>query len=153
MINEIIQGDCLEVMKSIPDKSIDLILTDPPYNISKLNNNRDRSKFYSPIMRRESPLTYDFGDWDNMERQEFLSFTESWLSKCCQLIKDNGTIISFFNKEDISLLGWIAAKYDILGVNQIQPPHSEKLIISLLPSLCGLALKGLGLLISVIKKI
>ena len=29
------QGDCLELMKDIPDKSVDLILTDPPYNIGK----------------------------------------------------------------------------------------------------------------------
>ncbi len=28
-------GDCLEIMKSIPDKSIDLVLTDPPYGINK----------------------------------------------------------------------------------------------------------------------
>lgn len=33
-INKIIQGDCLEVMKQIPDNSIDLIVTDPPYGIS-----------------------------------------------------------------------------------------------------------------------
>jgi site-specific DNA-methyltransferase (adenine-specific) len=32
MINQIIQGDCLEVMKDIPDKSIDMILIDPPYS-------------------------------------------------------------------------------------------------------------------------
>lgn len=32
-INKVIQGDCLEVMKHIPDKSIDLVLTDPPYGI------------------------------------------------------------------------------------------------------------------------
>jgi len=32
-INKIIQGDCLEIMKQIPDKSIDLVLTDPPYGI------------------------------------------------------------------------------------------------------------------------
>lgn len=28
-------GDCLEVLKTIPDNSIDLVLTDPPYNIKK----------------------------------------------------------------------------------------------------------------------
>ena len=28
----IIQGDCLEIMKQLPDKSVDLVLTDPPYN-------------------------------------------------------------------------------------------------------------------------
>ena len=27
-------GDCLEVMKSMPDKSVDAVITDPPYNIS-----------------------------------------------------------------------------------------------------------------------
>jgi len=32
-INEIICGDCLDVMKDIPDKSIDLVLTDPPYGV------------------------------------------------------------------------------------------------------------------------
>jgi len=31
MINTVIQGDCLEVMKDIPDKSVDMVLTDPPF--------------------------------------------------------------------------------------------------------------------------
>jgi site-specific DNA-methyltransferase (adenine-specific) len=31
-MNQIIQGDCLEVMKDIPDKSIDMVLTSPPYD-------------------------------------------------------------------------------------------------------------------------
>jgi DNA modification methylase len=34
-IDHVIQGDYLEVMKQIPDNSIDLIFTDPPYNISQ----------------------------------------------------------------------------------------------------------------------
>lgn len=37
MINQVIQGDCLEVMKQMPDKSVDLVLTDPPYGINKEN--------------------------------------------------------------------------------------------------------------------
>jgi len=32
-INQIIQGDCLEVIKGIPDKSVDLVITDPPYKL------------------------------------------------------------------------------------------------------------------------
>ena len=32
------QGDCLEVMKELSDGSIDLIVTDPPYNVSRPNN-------------------------------------------------------------------------------------------------------------------
>ena len=30
--NKVIQGDCLEVMKGIPDKSVDMVLTSPPYD-------------------------------------------------------------------------------------------------------------------------
>ena len=46
-------GDCLERMKEIPDGSVDLILTDPPYNIAKQNN------FHT--MGRTG---IDFGEWD-----------------------------------------------------------------------------------------
>lgn len=109
----LIQGDCLEILKQIPDNSIDLILTDPPYNISKEGDNRDRSKLDSPSMRRSSSLNYDFGKWDNMDRESFLKFTEKWLEENCRVLKQNGTIISFFSKEDISFLGWVAKKYGI----------------------------------------
>jgi len=34
-INKIICGDCLEVMREMPDKCVDLVLTDPPYNVKK----------------------------------------------------------------------------------------------------------------------
>lgn len=34
-INKVICGDCLELMKQIPDKSIDLVFVDPPYNVGK----------------------------------------------------------------------------------------------------------------------
>ena len=37
MIN-LLKGDCLELMKSIPDGSVDLILTDPPYKMTKQGN-------------------------------------------------------------------------------------------------------------------
>ena len=110
-INKIHLGDCVELLRQIPDNSINLIIVDPPYNISKLNDNRDRSKLNSPIMRRESPLKYDFGEWDNKTREEFLDFTRTWLFQCCRVLKDGGTIISFFNKEDISYLGWTAKGY------------------------------------------
>lgn len=40
LINKITHGDCLEVMKTIPDKSIDLVLTDPPYGINYQSNMR-----------------------------------------------------------------------------------------------------------------
>lgn len=105
--NSIINADCMDILKQLPDKCIDLVLTDPPYNISQKNFCVDRSKAKSAIMRRDKPLNYDFGSWDNMERQEFLNFTKNWLLECIRVLKDGGTLISFFNKEDISYLGWV----------------------------------------------
>src|SRR3990167_5259089 len=104
--NKIYLMDTLEFLRQIDDNSIDLVLVDPPYNISKENDNRDRSKLNSPIMRRESPLRYDFGNWDNMTREDFLAFTTQWLFLCTSKLKNGGAVISFFNKEDISYLGW-----------------------------------------------
>lgn len=40
MINEVVWGDCIEGMKRIPDKAIDLILTDPPYNAKNIGPNK-----------------------------------------------------------------------------------------------------------------
>lgn len=110
-----INDDCINAMQKLIDKGIkvDMVLTDPPYNVSKLNDNRDRSKMDSPIMRRKKPLNYDFGTWDNMERQEFLDFTREWYELCVELLRDGGTFISFFSKEDVNYLGWIGKEYDM----------------------------------------
>ena len=50
---KLLHGDCLERMKEIPDGNVDLILTDPPYNIARDNN------FHT--MGRKG---IDFGEWD-----------------------------------------------------------------------------------------
>ena len=51
-INKVIQGDCLEVMKGIPDKSVDMIFTSPPYNMrTRIRNGkyttREKSEHFS----------------------------------------------------------------------------------------------------------
>ena len=53
IVINLMKGDCLELMKDIPDGSVDMVLTDPPYNIAKDNN------FHT--MGRTG---IDFGEWD-----------------------------------------------------------------------------------------
>ena len=50
-INKIICGDCLELIKSIPDKKIDCVITDPPYGLNKngIKNDKDLSFFYNVL--------------------------------------------------------------------------------------------------------
>lgn len=52
----IYNADCRDILPLIPDKSVDLILTDPPYNIS---NGDDITRNWRP-----SNITKDFGEWD-----------------------------------------------------------------------------------------
>jgi site-specific DNA-methyltransferase (adenine-specific) len=107
---EIYEGDCLDIL---PLYNVDMVLTDPPYNISQENQHIDRSKMYSPVVRRESPITFDFGEWDNRTPEEFIEFTNQWFDLCAKSLGENGTFISFFRKEDISLLSWRGLEHDI----------------------------------------
>jgi site-specific DNA-methyltransferase (adenine-specific) len=62
-LNTIIHGDCLEVMKTFPDKSVDLVLTDPPYgiNVGKGFKGRANTQY-----GKAAAVSKDYGDitWD-----------------------------------------------------------------------------------------
>jgi site-specific DNA-methyltransferase (adenine-specific) len=64
MINQIIHGDCFEVLKTIPDGSIDLILTDPPYGLSFMGKNWDHGvpgvQFWIEALRVAKPGAHLF---------------------------------------------------------------------------------------------
>jgi len=78
-INKIIQGDCLEVMKGIPDKSVDLIVTDPPYGIEFQSNHRFKKHdkivgdgefplwIFDEFNRIAKRAVYVFCRWDNLK--------------------------------------------------------------------------------------
>lgn len=76
MIN-LMQGDCLELLKNIPDGSVDLILTDPPYNLAKANNFRTMGR-----------TGIDFGEWD--KGFDLFSYIDG-LSRVCT--KDANVVI------------------------------------------------------------
>jgi len=73
-INQIICGDCLEVMKDWPDNCVDLVLTDPPYGIGLKHNNLSRGRGYR---------TYDPNcraiDWPDVEGDNKLFSPEPFL--------------------------------------------------------------------------
>ena len=79
---KIICGDAIEEMKKLSDKSIHLIVTDPPYNLNKdYGNNQDKLEF-----------------------EEYLNFSRQWLTEANRILKDNGTIYVFMGMRYISYI-------------------------------------------------
>lgn len=73
-------GDAVEEMKNLPDKSITLIVTDPPYNLNK-----------------------DYGNYrDNLKFDEYLDFSRKWLAQAKRILKDDGSIYLFMGVRYIS---------------------------------------------------
>jgi DNA modification methylase len=60
-LDRVYQGDCLELMKCLPDKSIDLVLTDPPYGLNNMNWDRQSSRLGYGLA---TPKNYGDTDWD-----------------------------------------------------------------------------------------
>ena len=82
--NKIYQGDCIEVLKSFSDQSIDVIFADPPYNL-QLNGELSRPD--------NSKVDGVFDEWDKFSSfSEYDSFTKEWLYQCKRVLKLNGTI-------------------------------------------------------------
>ena len=68
--NRIINGDCIVEMGKLPESSIDLVVTSPPYNVG---------------------IDYDTHD-DNKSMEDYWEFTKQWLTQSFRILKDDGRI-------------------------------------------------------------
>lgn len=69
-VDAVIQGDALEVLKRLPDESVDVVFADPPYNLDKAYN------------------VYE----DEKDRRAYLAWCESWLSEYIRVLKPTGSL-------------------------------------------------------------
>ena len=64
-LNKIYCMDCLEGMREIPDKSIDLVITDPPYGIGETNEQNLSRARNTKAWTRAKAIDYGHFEWDN----------------------------------------------------------------------------------------
>ncbi len=109
--NKILCGDSFEVLKQIPDKTVDLIFADPPYNLQLKN------ELYRPNQTKVDGV---FDEWDKFENfAEYEHFTQQWLSECKRILKDSGTIWVIGSYHNIFLVGAIIQKLNFWILNDI----------------------------------
>lgn len=94
-MTQLFYGDCLEIIKNIPDSSVDMILTDPPYKIETSGGGiykQGRKKYIK-----------DIGQMSN-------GFPEEILNQCCRVMKKINIYLFCSQKQIIPLLDFFVKK-------------------------------------------
>ncbi len=102
-LNKIYCMDCLKGMKELPDSSVDLVLTDPPYNISKGTVPIYDTK-YKNRGHKESRKIQLNADWDKFTDEEFLEMMFKFIDEVYRVLKKNGSFICFTSDRYLSFL-------------------------------------------------
>jgi len=110
-LNKIYQGDCIELLKKLPDNSIDLIFADPPYNL-QLNG-----ELYRPNQTKVDAVT---DEWDKFDsKEEYDKFTTLWLKECYRVLKITGSIWVIGTYHNIYRVGAIIQNIGFWMLNDI----------------------------------
>ena len=133
MINKVLYGECIEMMKKIPSNSIDMVCTDPPYFLDGLGNDWDKktidNKGFSNVVGN-LPRGMKF---DRNQSKKFNEFYTSVSNEIFRILKPGGTFISFSSPrlyhsmtmaienvgfEIRDMLGWIYTQSQVKAFSQ-----------------------------------
>lgn len=101
-VDTIEQGDCFEWLDTIADDSVDLLLADPPYNVS--------DKSAQPFAQLKTG--FDFGDWD------YGFDTRKWVNQVAPKVKQGGTAVIFNSYKNMEIMARVLEEwgYTIVGL-------------------------------------
>jgi DNA modification methylase/ParB-like chromosome segregation protein Spo0J len=91
----LVHGDFYEEVVKVGDGSIDLIITDPPYNIARDNEFEYEGR---------SNVSQDFGEWDKFTDEQFIAFFSTWAREWARVLRDQGSGYVFTSDSYISHL-------------------------------------------------
>ena len=96
--NKIVNGNSLEILKKIPDKTFNLIFADPPYNL----------QIGEKLKRPDDSKVNRVNDkWDQFKSfEDYDNFCKEWLSQCKRILKDNGSIWVIGTYHNIFRIGY-----------------------------------------------
>jgi len=110
-LNKIIKGDCIEVLKDIPENSVDLIFADPPYNLQL------QGDLYRPNQTKVDGVDDKWDQFSSFE--EYDKFTHDWLKECKKVLKKDGTIWVIGSYHNIFRVGKIMQDLGFWTLNDV----------------------------------
>ncbi len=110
-LDSILQGDCIAEMAKLPDKCVDMIFADPPYNL----------QLGGDLIRPEGgKVDACDDDWDKFDSLAvYDDFTREWLEQARRILKDDGTIWVIGSYHNIYRVGSLLQDADFWILNDI----------------------------------
>ena len=98
LLNKIVNSDSLKILKTIPNKTFDLVFADPPYNL----------QIGKKLKRPDDSKVNGVNDkWDQFESfNDYDNFCKKWLKECKRVLKDNGSFWVIGTYHNIFRLGY-----------------------------------------------
>lgn len=102
--------DCRHGLKLIDDNTIDIVMTDIPYNISQ-RKTIDRTGIDNKKIHRESKkktLNFNFGEWDFFSgNKEYFEFIQEVFQEVYRVMKDTASMYMWVPKGEVSFIEYI----------------------------------------------
>lgn len=110
-------SDCIEGMKTLPDNCVDLIIADPPYNLSKSGDWKWDNSVSLVGMGGNWNITNE--NWDNMSLEDYFNFSIAWLSEAKRILKPTGSIWIFGTYHNIGIINIVCQLLNIEIINEV----------------------------------
>ncbi len=110
-VDQVLTGDCRELLPKLPENSIDLIFADPPYNLQLTGELR------RPDQSLVDPVTPDWDQFDSFAHYD--QFTRQWLSECKRVLKPEGALWVIGSYHNIYRVGSILQDLGFWILNDI----------------------------------
>lgn len=116
-INRIYKLDCVVGMKKIEGETIDLIIADPPYNLSFGNSIHCEGSAVINGMGGEWNKVKQ--DWDSFTLDEYVSFTFAWLAEAKRILKKTGSMWIFGTYHNIGIINYVCQCLSLEIINEV----------------------------------
>ncbi len=114
-LNRIIVGNCIELMSKMETNSFDMVFADPPSNIADYYYEEEHSNKFGSLKSVYDSLNNEGSILPN----EYIEFTEQWVSKAIRVLKKDGSIYIMCNSNNVAELILILKKHKLTFVNLI----------------------------------
>lgn len=113
----ITNGDCIEGMRALPDHCVDLIIADPPYNLSKSGDWKWDNRI--PLLGMGGNWNITNENWDNMSLKDYFDFTLAWLAEAKRILKPVGSMWIFGTYHNIGVINVVCQLLGIEIINEV----------------------------------